>query len=246
MRRRGFTLIELLVVIAIIAVLAAMLLPALSRAKERAHLIRCVANHKQLATAWCMYREDHNGRLVIDDPAGTNYPSWVQGNMSKPLEATNAELIKLGLMYPYTPNADVYRCASDRSSDVRSYSMNCQMSSYLYGSQRDPQAAMGIQNHPPVYWEKQMSFHAPPANTFIFLDESPPSINDGFFVTLLTRDVWSDFPATWHSKGCVFSFGDGHAERRKWVDSRTWAGYAGINTANNPDLKWLQDCTGYQ
>lgn len=246
MRKHGFTLIELLVVIAVIAILAAFLLPALSRAKERAHLIRCIANHKQLATAWCMYREDHNGKLVIDDPGGTNYPSWVQGNMSNPLEATNSELIKLGLMYPYTPNADVYRCAADKSTDVRSYSMNCQMASFLGGRERDPQAAMGIPNHLPMYWEKQMSYHAPPATTFIFLDESPPSINDGFFVTLLTGNVWSDFPAIWHSKGCVFSFGDGHAERRRWVDPRTLSAYASASTADNPDLQWMQGCAGYQ
>ena len=138
MRRLGFTLIELLVVIAVIAILAGLLLPALSRAKERAHLIRCIANHKQLAAAWCMYREDNQGHLVIDDPGGTNFPSWVQGNMSVPSEATNGDLIKLGLMYPYTPNPDVYRCSADRSMDVRSYSMNCQMGSFLYGSPRDP------------------------------------------------------------------------------------------------------------
>jgi prepilin-type N-terminal cleavage/methylation domain-containing protein len=245
MKRHAFTLVELLVVIAVIAILAALLLPALSRAKERAWVVRCIANHKQLSAAWCMYREDNNGRLVIDDPAGTNYPSWVQGNMGSSLEATNADLIKLGLMYPYTPNSDVYHCSSDKSMNVRSYSMNCQMGSFLYGAPRDPQASMGIPNHLPMYWEKQM-LHAPPATTFIFLDESPPSINDGFFVTLLTGNIWSDFPAVWHSKGCVFSYGDGHADRRKWIDPRTWSGSSGLSTADNPDLKWMQDSAGYQ
>ncbi len=246
MRKRGFTLIELLVVIAIIAILAALLLPALSQAKERAHLIRCIANHKQLAAAWCMYREENHGQLVLNDPGGTKYPSWVEGNMGVALEATNSALIQLGLLYPFTPNADVYRCPADRSDDVRSYSMNCQVGSFLYGSPRDPQASMGIQNHRPMYWENQM-LHAPPATTFIFLDESPPSINDGFYVTLLTGNIWSDFPATWHSKGCVFSFGDGHALRRKWMDPRTVSGIgAGASTANNIDLVWMQDSAGYQ
>src|SRR6185312_17474992 len=101
-------------------------------------------------------------------------------------------------------------------------------------------------NRLPMYWEKQMLHAAPPATTFIFLDESPPSINDGFFVTLLTGNIWSDFPAVWHSKGCVFSYGDGHADRRKWIDPRTWTGSSGASMADNPDLKWMQDSAGYQ
>jgi prepilin-type N-terminal cleavage/methylation domain-containing protein/prepilin-type processing-associated H-X9-DG protein len=246
-RKNGFTLIELLVVIAIIAILAALLLPTLSTAKEKAYQIRCIANHKQLAAGWCMYGADNDGKMVLDDPGGTAYPSWVQGNMSTPTKATNAPLIRLGLLFPFTPNENVYHCAADRSADVRSYSMNCQVGFFLYGNPHDGQAAMGIGNRVPMYLEKQMT-HPGPALTFIFLDESPPSINDGLFVTLLTGDLWSDVPAVWHSHGCNFSFADGHAERRKWMDSRTLTLASTLNhtTPNNPDLHWMQDGAGYQ
>src|SRR5580658_3174589 len=90
----GFTLIELLVVIAIIAILAAILLPVLDEAKQKAWQVSCLNNHKQLALAWSIYKNDNNGSLVIDDPvtgttlAGTNYPSWVYGNMASPTDAT--------------------------------------------------------------------------------------------------------------------------------------------------------------
>jgi prepilin-type processing-associated H-X9-DG protein len=155
-------------------------------------------------------------------------------------------LIRMGLLYPFTPNADIYRCSADRSVEVRSYSMNCQLSPALFGVKKDPQAAMGIMGRAPLYFEKQM-IHPAPATTFIFLDESPPSINDGYYVTLLTGSVWSDFPAIWHSKGCVFSFGDGHAERHKWMDARTVSGIgSGASTPNNADLVWMQESAGYK
>src|SRR5262249_37608486 len=156
-RRGAFTLIELLVVIAIIAILAALLLPVLGRSKQSANEVRCIANHKQLVAAWCIYKDDNAGRLVVDDPGGTNFPSWVQGNMSVPTEATNATLIQLGLLYPLAPNVGIYRCPTDQSSDVRSYSMNCQLGSYFDGVPRDGELPMGIPNHAPMYWEKQMT-----------------------------------------------------------------------------------------
>jgi prepilin-type N-terminal cleavage/methylation domain-containing protein/prepilin-type processing-associated H-X9-DG protein len=245
--RAGFTLIELLVVIAIIAILAALLLPALSSAKQRAHQAACLNNHKQLALAWSMYKDDNRGLLVIDDPltggtlGGTNYPSWVYGNMAATTDATNAGLIQLGLLYNYAGNPGVYHCPADVSiGHVRSYSMQSQLSFYENGVPVTADPA-----YPPVYSENQMR-KTPLSTTIVFLDESLSTINDGYFAANVTGDGWGDAPAAWHSHGCNFSFADGHAEHWHWLDPRTSTVQEGEITANNPDLHRLQACLGYQ
>ncbi len=243
----GFTLIELLVVITIIAILAALLLPALSKAKEKAYQIHCLSNHRQLMVAWSLYKDDYAGFLVVDDAhaGATNYASWEQGDMHNPLEATNADLIKMGLLYRFTPNVKVYRCPSDPSSDVRSYSMQPQLASYMYGTPIDQQAANGMPGYPPMYRDNEI-VKVPPSLTMVFIDESLPSINDGFFGIFIMGDRWWDVPAVWHGHGGNLSFADGHAEHWRWIDSRTWTATTGQISPNNPDLKRLQACIGYR
>ena len=239
-RHAAFTLIELLVVIAIIAILAAMLLPALSAAKAKAMQIRCASNHKQLVLGWCMYKEDNRGRLVVNDPwGGTNFPSWVYGEMPDPNEATNPALIQMGLLFPFVPNVGVYRCPSDPTVHDRSYSMESELACYRSGQPYDNMAAAGVRGYPPKYAESQL-INPAPVQTFVFLDESPLSLNDGYFAMNVVGDAWDDIPATWHSRGANLSFGDGHAEHWRWQDPRTLTLAPGASTPNNSDLRRLQ------
>jgi len=242
--RRAFTLIELLVVIAIIAILAALLLPALSTAKEKANQVRCLSNLKQLGVAWCLYNDDNRGLVVVNDPwGGTTKPSWVYGSMAVAAEATDVSLVERGLLFPYAKNAGIYRCPSDRTSNVRSYSMQSQLGCYFNGTPYNSQAAVGLSGYPTIYRENQIQ-RPPPSLAIVHLDENPKSLNDGWFFTPVEGDSWTDLPGILHSRGGNFSFADGHAEHWKWRDGQTLTVAPGGTTPNNQDLKRLQAAIG--
>lgn len=238
----GFTLIELLVVIAIIAILAAMLLPALSAAKRRAQSIQCMGNTRQLALAWLMYANDNNGYFVVNhDGSGASdaTPSWVAGYMgyanSTWLADTNLDYLtnpQYSMLANYLGKSSaVYKCPADLSCTagstgaprVRSYSMNSALG--IGGeAETDPHKKANDWLTYPTYrtYIKEDDLTSPvPSDMWVFLDEDPDSINDGAFAIQMPAAApatsWIDVPAKLHGNSCGFSFADGHSEIHKWL-----------------------------
>jgi prepilin-type N-terminal cleavage/methylation domain-containing protein/prepilin-type processing-associated H-X9-DG protein len=230
----GFTLIELLVVIAIIAILAAILLPALSSARERAQGLICLNNTHQLALAWQLYADDHNGGLPYNlgmTPGGsrTNI-NWVNNVMTWDTSSDNTNVATLtgaSLGVYAQGETRLYRCPSDRalsslqyaagwSARIRSYSMNAMM-----GDAGDFTAGGFNVNNPDYTQFFKITQILRPAGIFVFLDEHPDSIDDGYFVNKAYHWQWLDLPASYHNKAAAFSFADGHSELHSWLEPST-------------------------
>ena len=237
-KRSGFTLVELLVVVAIVAILASMLLPALGRAKAKARSIQCLSNLNQLSLAVRMYAGDHSGafpynfgsadtRKSIGD--GT-YLNWANNVMSWELDSDNTNRVWATTrgISPYLGNSvGIYRCPSDNAlsaiqrsagwrNRIRSYSMNAMMGD----AGKFSQAGGNINN--PSYRQFHRDTEIPnPANFFVFVDEHPDSINDGYFLNKFYSREWFDLPASNHGGVGVLTFADGHGETRKWAFEST-------------------------
>jgi len=252
--RGGFTLIELVVVIAIIGILAAMLLPALSKGKNRAKRTVCDNNLRQLQTAWTMYFSDHEDRLVGNPPgsfggATPGSPGWVGGTMyfdsdgsvsvyadpALKTQSTNTELLvgsdMHGSLGQYTKNPAIYRCPSDASyvtfDNVRVPRCRSYSMNCFLGD-----STVTLTDGAPFKMFRRFSQFAAwsPSSCFVFMDENERSINDGYFwIPMLgaaTVTSWQDYPACHHDGGTELSFADGHVESHHWADARTVVPFA--------------------
>ncbi len=255
---------ELLVVIAIIAILAALIFPALSRAKQKAQGSYCLNNGRQLMVALHLYAADHNDWLS-PNPEDGNTNTWVYGNMENPYEATNTIFLTdphWAKLAPYSGGvASIYKCPADKSTivvdgtrcpRVRSFSM-----SQSVGTKPDVLAAVDgpwldnkhehVADHPYRTYGRFADVVAPdPSRLWVFIDEDEYSINDSAFAVSMTTSptLWRDWPGTYHNFSCGLAFADGHSEIHKWQDGRTRVVGGDIDSnreqPDNPDIVWLQ------
>ena len=241
----AFTLIELLVVIAIIAILAALLLPALARAKSMAKRVGCMNNEKQLHLGWQVFADDNGGVLASNSwdykspgVAESSPGSWVTG--SAKFDADPATITS-GTLFRYVNNVAVYKCPSDRSliygtmtPKLRSYSLSC----FMGGPQADTDD-WGIQPlHRMIHIQK-------PSKTLTFLDEDDTmddsTIDDGHFLYSATINAWFNVPAWRHDHGDTLAFADGHFEYWKWKSELTTDTYFSGSTDLSGDPDALED-----
>ena len=255
----GFTLIELLVVIAIIAILAALLLPGLARAKQKAWTVGCLSNLKQLETCWHLYALDNNDVLPPNDSityiGGGDASANVSWCPDHARTDTNTTDLQSGLLFPYNRSVAIYHCPADKSTvetpngeplpQLRNRSYNMSQSVNGYPEYLINLDIPGLSDIP--FWKKFAEIRRPvPTRLFVFIDEHPDTLLDAQFGNPAGAPYWGpmwfDMPADRHNQGACLSFADGHAERWRWVVSKAGA-FAGkmATAAEMPDYLRVQN-----
>jgi prepilin-type N-terminal cleavage/methylation domain-containing protein len=263
--RAGFTLIELLVVIAIIAILTAMLLPALAKAKQKGQGIKCLSNTRQLGIAWHMYADDNRDNITGADFGGLGTP-WVGGFLDFSANQGNWDInvdIAQSPLWNYCgKSAGIFKCPADQAMvpnntgakvpRVRSVSMNC-----FAGGPDGSALGGGLSSNNKYKTFKKLTDMRQPTQIMVFLDENEDSLNNGWFAISMNGFpstpgslVIVDWPAYYHNRAGGMSFADCHSEVHRWQDPRTMPqvkdvtlvqNLNGTPSANNADVIWLQN-----
>ncbi len=249
----GFTLVELLVVIAIIGILAALLLPALARAKSRVNSVVCLNNLKQQQVSWHLYAGDNddatapnNSFYSLSSPGSTDTPflsetgsSWCPG--VAPTDATFANL-ESGVLFPYNRSHGIYHCPADQST-VTGNSALLRTRSYCMNISLNCDDAVGS-------YRKATQIIAPaPSNLFVLIDTQEQDIWDATFGIFSTdssyANDWLDLPADRHAQGANLAFADGHVEHWRWQAAKVFTSRweTAYNASDLSDLQRLQAAT---
>ncbi len=210
----GFTLIELLVVIAIIAVLMAILMPTLNRAREQGKRTACLSNVKQMSLIWNMYADDNDSKIVNgNNLVNDNNPDpWIYWHGQDASEETRIDGIMTGSLYDYCRNTEIYKCPTGVRGELVTYSIVASMNGYATTFDKRMKRGRIIKNREQI---------RRPAQRTVFLDEG--RLSPGSWTVWYDQERWGDQITARHGDGTTLSFADGHSEYWKWKDPRTLA-----------------------
>jgi prepilin-type processing-associated H-X9-DG protein len=276
-QQKGFTLLELVVVLGTLILSISLMVPALAKTKPATKTFQCLNNHRQLTRAWQMYAADNNDRVAnnfgvsetIDAINSKKFDNWVNNVMTwgagaslDDLSNTNVTWVTSGGLGKYADAAvSAYRCPADNyvsavqvargwNGRLRSVSMNSVFGRFSNGNDS---TAQGLNWGLSQYGQYLKHTEVPkPFKTWLFLDEHPDSINEGYYLNNPTANSWQDIPASHHDGGCTFSFADGHAEVMKWGSATSrypikfiYPPTRVFDLLGRRDFAWYLERTGY-